>query len=430
MSDTIHRIKHFSRGSRRCCVVLQDKNGPCPLVALTNTLLLRGSLAPFPADMEYVSSDWLCNVLAEYLFEKQIPALSANADRVADLEYGVADVVQLLPVLQHGMDVNVGFRDCTDYELTAETTLFDVFGVLLLHGWLADPSDQDAYEAVSRRRYNAALEVLLEHPTDALSQMCPESEPGASANLDVLRSSPEIASARVRTEIFAKTARAAISTDRAAGTRSTVESNPSCKTRRTAATMSPTKEAQEAEESERGAEAAHIRRFIENSPTQLTYRGLIRLHEILREGEYAVFFRNNHFSTITKHDGVLYVLVTDEGLAMTRGVFWERFDDLDGDTVFVDENWEPANAARCMPDALESASAANRSAAHRTQTGPVAGERYAKDPAMRAFSPPRQKPDASAGTWTPKALKPTSQKKTAATTCAGQSPRHSRCSVQ
>ncbi len=49
--------------------------------------------------------------------------------------------------------------------------------------------------------------------------------------------------------------------------------------------------------------------FLEESASQLTYHGLCELMSKLGEGELAVFFRNNHFSTIYKHKHVSFNLV-------------------------------------------------------------------------------------------------------------------------
>ena len=41
--------------------------------------------------------------------------------------------------------------------------------------------------------------------------------------------------------------------------------------------------------------------FLERTASQLTYHGLHELVTTLKEDELAVFFRNNHFSTLLKH---------------------------------------------------------------------------------------------------------------------------------
>ena len=66
--------------------------------------------------------------------------------------------------------------------------------------------------------------------------------------------------------------------------------------------------------------------FLRQSSTQLTDVGLVMLKENLREDEIAVIFRNNHFSTLTKHGGALYTLVTDIGYEKEKHIVWEKFD--------------------------------------------------------------------------------------------------------
>ena len=44
--------------------------------------------------------------------------------------------------------------------------------------------------------------------------------------------------------------------------------------------------------------------FLEESASQLTYHGLCELASTMNENELAIFFRNNHFSTIYKHKNV------------------------------------------------------------------------------------------------------------------------------
>jgi hypothetical protein len=46
--------------------------------------------------------------------------------------------------------------------------------------------------------------------------------------------------------------------------------------------------------------------FLEESASQLTYHGLCELNTTMKDGEMAVFFRNNHFSTIYKRKQVKF----------------------------------------------------------------------------------------------------------------------------
>lgn len=76
--------------------------------------------------------------------------------------------------------------------------------------------------------------------------------------------------------------------------------------------------------------------FLESTATQLTYHGLCELTAAVKEGELSVFFRNNHFSTMIKHQGHLYLLVTDQGFLQEEKVTWESLHNVDGDSCFCD----------------------------------------------------------------------------------------------
>jgi hypothetical protein len=77
--------------------------------------------------------------------------------------------------------------------------------------------------------------------------------------------------------------------------------------------------------------------FLTITGHQLTYHGLEQLHAHLSQDALCVFFRNNHFATLTKHDDTLYLLVTDLGYAHAPEIVWEKLDVIDGDTEYVDE---------------------------------------------------------------------------------------------
>ncbi|NXC40791.1 MINY1 hydrolase, partial [Penelope pileata] len=76
--------------------------------------------------------------------------------------------------------------------------------------------------------------------------------------------------------------------------------------------------------------------FLESTASQLTYHGLCELTAAVKEEELSVFFRNNHFSTMIKHKGHLYLLVTDQGFLQEERVVWESLHNVDGDSCFCD----------------------------------------------------------------------------------------------
>ncbi|KAG8001534.1 Ubiquitin carboxyl-terminal hydrolase MINDY-2, partial [Nibea albiflora] len=79
--------------------------------------------------------------------------------------------------------------------------------------------------------------------------------------------------------------------------------------------------------------------FLNSTATQLTYHGLCELTSTVQEGELCVFFRNNHFSTMIKYKGQLYLLVTDQGFLTEEKVVWESLHNVDGDGNFCDSEF-------------------------------------------------------------------------------------------
>lgn len=69
-----------------------------------------------------------------------------------------------------------------------------------------------------------------------------------------------------------------------------------------------------------------VRTFLERNCSQLTRAGLQAMSRHLRPNQLAVFFRNDHFNVVFKHEDQLYLLVTDEGYRGWTNVVWERLD--------------------------------------------------------------------------------------------------------
>ncbi|XP_074863400.1 ubiquitin carboxyl-terminal hydrolase MINDY-2 isoform X4 [Carettochelys insculpta] len=95
----------------------------------------------------------------------------------------------------------------------------------------------------------------------------------------------------------------------------------------------------QSDNSELVSEGFVAEQFLNNTATQLTYHGLCELTSAVQEGELCVFFRNNHFSTMTKYKGQLYLLVTDQGFLTEEKVVWESLHNVDGDGNFCDSEF-------------------------------------------------------------------------------------------
>nr|CAJ20265.1 hypothetical protein TgIa.0100 [Toxoplasma gondii RH] len=163
------------------CVVLQNRNGPCPLIALANVLLLTGRLSlqealplldpaaarsraasetePACTGRERepactVSGSRLIEQLAAVLLQVHGRRLRSGGSAAAVYQYHLQEVLDLLPQLRSGLDVNCSFRSPSAFEYTAGISLFDLFGVRLLHGWVPDlpPSHRVAPRVFEERR--------------------------------------------------------------------------------------------------------------------------------------------------------------------------------------------------------------------------------------------------------------------------------------
>jgi hypothetical protein len=250
--------------SRPCHILMQNENGPCPLLAAANVLLLKGSIS-LPSNFigaGVVTIDQLVNVLAEKILTNQ----SAS-------ENHIQEVMQIFPSLQFGMDVNPKFTaGPTGVEYTLGLNAFDLLHIELVHGWLIQPESPE-YSLIVDRTYNQLVNLVIEgNDAGAALQQNPHAD-----NRDEL--------------------------------------------------------------STKANEGSIIHSFLESSGHQLTQYGLIVLYEYMKDGQMAVFFRNNHFNTLTKYEGHLYLLVTDIGYAAVGNIVWEKLDVINGDTEYVGQDF-------------------------------------------------------------------------------------------
>lgn len=200
--------------------------------------------------------------------------------------FHIDELLQHIPRFQYGMDVNPKFTSITAYEYTAQLTAFDLLGVKLVHGWLVDPhDDDDTASAIGTLSYNALVELVIQGNE-------------AATELERLQQQNQ--------------------------------------------NVDPSKLQQL---SQLATRAVVIDHFLQSNSHQLTQYGLQALHQDLRDDELTVFFRNNHFGTLTKHKGMLYLLVTDFGYADAPEIVWEKLDVINGDTEYVNATFQPSAAA-------------------------------------------------------------------------------------
>lgn len=259
-------------------ILLQNENGPCPLLAIANVLLLRGALT---LSQSNVTAFELIQIVADYISTRKLD----NPDESSRLNFErqIQDALELLPQLLEGLDVNVKFRKLNDFEYTANLVIFDVVGVDLIHGWLV-PDQHPNYEIISKYSYNQALEKII--AMKSLLQDKPAQYFTEDDNL-VVRDGQALEDWVMR-----------------------------------------------------------------ETPSQFTFTGVVQMHKKSREGQFAIFFRNNHFNTVFKKDSNVYQLVTDVGFSHKLAI-WEKLDETTGDTQYYDANFNVNTDADSIPSFSE-----------------------------------------------------------------------------
>lgn len=282
-------------------ILLQNENGPCPLLAIANCLILTNRVT-FP-DQRYVGLNSLVAKIAEVSLTGSHSKLQVQDDAH---NMQMDSVLQTIPKLIRGLDLNVQFTAVNAMEFTSELCVFDVLGIDVLHGWLVDPQDRvtcDAIQSLSiNQLYNELVKcdiateaermflikcVAGEILTDIINDIAfGDAEPTTAAAADVADSEHSIEKRKANADTIRR--------------------------------------------------GEIIKMFIDQSQTQISHHGLCQLHADMKERQMAVLYRNAHFSTIFKFEGKLYTLVSDEGYQLETSVVWERLENINGDTEYTD----------------------------------------------------------------------------------------------
>jgi len=277
-------------------IVLQNKNGPCPLLAVVNILTLRGY--PIIYDKPYISPSYLLDHVRNYIVQQ--PNTETNEEMRRNYEITREEAIANLPNSLSGLFVNVKFRGITSFEFTKEMALFDFCKIRIVHGWLPDPQDSEMFHFLHNLSYNQLIEkqLLLED--------------------------------RLNNE------QAPITTKRPQS-------------------MSPSSYTKWRSDQDSLDSITHegflAERFLNESASQISYHGLSCLLSGTYDEELCVLFRNNHFSTLYKHQGLLLDLVTDLGYS-SSSVVWENFCDIDGNTTFLRSDftlYQPSSFPMLLP---------------------------------------------------------------------------------
>ncbi|KAH8820669.1 hypothetical protein F5884DRAFT_57513 [Xylogone sp. PMI_703] len=273
-------------------ILVQNANGPCPLLALVNALTLstpsnvNTALVECLRSREQVSLGLLLDAVFDELMSGR------RGDAVQELP-DVGDLYSFLVTLHTGMNVNPRFfpppksgskddiRNSIShihpserednipgtFEETREMRLYGTFSIPLIHGWLPT-RDSPEYHALwrSAKTYEDAQNLMFHEE-----------------------------------ELEYKLQREGLSFEEQA----TLE------------------------------DISTIKAFFNTAATQLTPHGLEVITNSLSPGSVAILFRNDHFSTLYRHPDTLQLLqlVTDLGYAGHQEVVWESLTDVNGENA-------------------------------------------------------------------------------------------------
>lgn len=151
-------LKEILFFNRNVSIVCQNINGPCPLIALVNAMLLRGDIW-IDFSRSIVTVEQIVALLANRCLE-----IHSRAE-VASSEHGQEQlncILGVLPTLTRGMDINLRFESCDSFEYTKELCLFDIMRVPLKHGWVQDPQDIVEAHVVRNLSFNQAMNRLVQ----------------------------------------------------------------------------------------------------------------------------------------------------------------------------------------------------------------------------------------------------------------------------
>lgn len=153
---TIFLLKEIDFFNRSVKIILQNQNGPCPLLAVSNVLILENRLhLPSGALTAGLVED---NVLLECVANA---IMDSQKEKTNSHSQAVHEVIEKLPATMHGIDLNIRFLSADLFEFTPNISFFDILGVTLFHGWVIDPSRKDEYEVLSKLSYNEAMNKLV-----------------------------------------------------------------------------------------------------------------------------------------------------------------------------------------------------------------------------------------------------------------------------
>jgi hypothetical protein len=158
LPQSVFTVKSCSKKLR---IVTQCNNGPCPIIAILNCLILQDRIKqPAP---DSVTAEEMMTQLGNYILKREIPEECTELLHAQSTSLEVCSSQQLLK----GLDINVKFKAVDAFEFTPMLTLFDFLDIKLFHCWAPSPDD-DEYEELSKLSYNELVTLLFDDEKEKL----------------------------------------------------------------------------------------------------------------------------------------------------------------------------------------------------------------------------------------------------------------------
>ncbi|KAL9647183.1 hypothetical protein ABK040_004898 [Willaertia magna] len=316
-----YRVKKVIIGERKTHIVLQNLNGPCPLIAIVNLLILKGinlGIENKITKNNFITNDDLIQLLADHILNLESNKSTNNVEENNNSEL-LHQALENLPKLKYGLDINILFtKGVQGFENIP--AIFSILGIKLVHGWLIN-SDNYTYEILKDLTYNQAVEkcVLMNELMTAQEELFKKENSNNNTNEQEQQLNNN-------------------------NTENITENNNTELSPRNVDFKSPEEMVKKLtiEQKEKIImEGQCIHEFLNINATQLTEYGLQQLHENIGERKLAILFRNNHFSVIVKIQKAILTLCTDELLLNETNIVWESLLSVNGEVQYYLGDFTP-----------------------------------------------------------------------------------------
>ncbi|CAI5758088.1 unnamed protein product [Candida verbasci] len=285
-------------------ILLQEKNGPCPLISLMNTLIFKNE--------SIIHEHFINDYVKDGLLDRKIKGISKLKDLLivkyhsighielnevlsnlgelllvftenTNYQFEVDQLLEQLPKLHTGLDVNPNLIN-GEFEPDLGTTLFSIFDLQFRHGWVINQIDDvDNFNDIDRG--NMSIQTL-----------------------EVVDNYGQLVEIFNDLKTFDKIQDYLLDQDESTSFNQRL-----------------------------------ISKWLDLNKTQLTTNGLQKLN-YLDKGEFIIFFRNNHFNTLfKKNNNEFYLIVTDSSfINKSSKIIWQSLNSVNGkDDLFFTGDFYP-----------------------------------------------------------------------------------------